>query len=56
MFLTKDAPKQTGHGTRGTAKFDDPIVKACNQADNYAGAVAKEDGWPLFLMIVDWAM
>ena len=53
MFLEKDAPKQTGHGKRGTAKFDDTMMKARNQADNYARAVAKEDGWPPFLMIVD---
>ena len=48
-----DAPKQQGHGKRGTAKFDDTMLKARNQADNYARAVAKEDGWPPFLIIVD---
>ncbi|MCF6432941.1 DNA methyltransferase [Leisingera sp. MMG026] len=53
MFLGKDATKQTGHGKRGTAKFDDTMLKARAQADNYARAVSKEDGWPPFLMIVD---
>jgi hypothetical protein len=53
MFLEKDTPKQSGHGKRGTAKFDDTMMKARNQADNYARAVAKEDGWPPFLMVVD---
>ena len=53
LFREKDAKKQTGHGKRGTAKFDDTMLKARNQADNYARAVAKEDGWPPFLMIVD---
>lgn len=53
MFLAKDAPKQSGHGTRGTSKFDGTMMKARNQAENYARAVAKEDGWPPFLMIVD---
>jgi hypothetical protein len=53
MFVAKDAPKQSGHGKRGTAKFDDTMLKARNQADNYARAVSKEDGWPPFLMIVD---
>lgn len=53
MFLEKDTPKQSGHGKRGTSKFDDTMMKARNQADNYARAVAKEDGWPPFLMIVD---
>jgi hypothetical protein len=53
VFLEKDAPKQSGHGKRGTSKFDDTMMKARNQADNYARAVAKEDGWPPFLMVVD---
>lgn len=53
MFLEKDAPKQVGHGKRGTSKFDDTMMKARNQADNYARAVSKEDGWPPFLMVVD---
>ncbi|SPH20744.1 hypothetical protein ASD8599_01485 [Ascidiaceihabitans donghaensis] len=53
LFLNKDAPKQAGHGKRGTSKFDDTMMKARNQADNYARAVAKEDGWPPFLMVVD---
>ena len=53
MFLEKDTPKQSGHGKRGTTKFDDTMMKARNQADNYARAVAKEDGWPPFLMVVD---
>ncbi len=53
LFLEKDTPKQSGHGKRGTSKFDDTMMKARNQADNYARAVAKEDGWPPFLMIVD---
>lgn len=53
MFLEKDAPKQSGHGKRGGSKFDDTMMKARNQADNYARAVAKEDGWPPFLMVVD---
>lgn len=29
------------------------MLKARNQADNHARAVAREDGWPPFLMIVD---
>jgi hypothetical protein len=55
--LTKDTPdrkqKRTGHGVRGTAAWDDTMLKARNQADNYARAVAKDDGWPPFLMVVD---
>ena len=53
LFLEMDAPKQSGHGRRGTSKFDDTMLKARNQADYYARAVAKEDGWPPFLMVVD---
>jgi hypothetical protein len=45
--------KRIGHGLRGTVAWDDTMLKARNQADNYARAVAKEDGWPPFLMIVD---
>lgn len=55
--LSKDTPdrkqKRTGHGVRGTAAWDDTMLKARNQADNYARAVAKDDGWPPFLMVVD---
>jgi hypothetical protein len=55
--LTKGTPdrkqKRTGHGVRGTAAWDDTMLKARNQADNYARAVAKDDGWPPFLMVVD---
>ena len=55
--LTKGNPdrrrKRTGHGVRGTTAWDDNMLKARNQADNYARAVAKEDGWPPFLLIID---
>lgn len=53
-LLSEDAaPKQAGHGKRGSKGFDDTMLKARNQADNYARAVSKEDGWPPFLLIVD---
>ena len=42
-----------GHGVRGTRRWDDTMLRARNQADGYARAVAREDGWPPFLMIVD---
>lgn len=35
------------------AKWDDTILKAREQADRYAHAVSKEDGWPPFLIIAD---
>lgn len=54
LLSEKDAPKvQHGHGARGTAKWDDTMLKARNQADGYARAVSKEDGWPPFLIVVD---
>jgi len=54
-MLTDDAPKHTraGHGVRGTRRWDDTMLKARNQADRYARAIAREDGWPPFLLIVD---
>ncbi|MBC7282961.1 DNA methyltransferase [Hoeflea sp.] len=54
LLSEKEAPKvQQGHGARGSAKWDDTMLKARNQADGYARAVSKEDGWPRFLMVVD---
>ena len=54
-MLVEDAPKvaRQGHGVRGSRKWDDTMLKARNQADGYARAVAREDGWPPFLLIVD---
>lgn len=45
--------RQAGHGRRGTQAFDDTMMKARSQADGYARAVSREDGWPPFLIIVD---
>ena len=44
---------RTGHGKRGTPTFARVLMEAKGQADAYARAVAKEDGWPPFLMVVD---
>ncbi|WP_306110621.1 MULTISPECIES: DNA methyltransferase [unclassified Roseovarius] len=54
-MLTDDAPSQArvGHGVRGTRRWDDTMLKARNQADRYARAIAREDGWPPFLLVVD---
>jgi hypothetical protein len=53
--LIPDLPGQTrkGHGTRGTRRWDDTMLRARNQADGYARAVSRADGWPPFLLIVD---
>ena len=45
--------RQAGHGRRGTQAFDEAMMKARSQADGYARAVSREDGWPPFLMVVD---
>lgn len=53
--LLPDLPSATrkGHGTRGTKRWDDTMLRARNQADAYARAVSRDDGWPPFLLIVD---
>ena len=53
--LLADLPKATrkGHGTRGTRGWDDTMMRARSQADCYARAVSRTDGWPPFLLVVD---
>lgn len=53
--LLPDLPSATrkGHGTRGTRRWDDTMLRARNQADGYARAVSRDDGWPPFLLVVD---
>jgi SAM-dependent methyltransferase len=55
LALIADLPKiqRQGHGTRGSKRWDDTMLRAKNQADGYARAVARDDGWPPFLIIVD---
>ncbi len=54
LSLLPDGAKQRqGHGQRGSARWDDTMLRARNQADGYARAVARTDGWPPFLLIVD---
>jgi len=45
--------KRTGHGRRGTAHYATAMIGARNQADTYARAVSRDDGWPPFLLVVD---
>ncbi len=47
------APTRKGHGARGTRRWDDTMLRARNQADGYARAVSRSDGWPPFLLVVD---
>lgn len=55
LSLISDLPKiqRQGHGVRGSRRWDDTMLRAKNQADGYARAVARSDGWPPFLIIVD---
>ena len=47
------AKTRTGHGKRGTKTWDNTMLRARNQADGYARAVSRADGWPPFLLVVD---
>jgi hypothetical protein len=53
--LIPDLPSATrkGHGARGTRRWDDTMLRAGAQADGYARAVSRKDGWPPFLLVVD---
>ncbi|WP_395005166.1 class I SAM-dependent DNA methyltransferase [Cypionkella sp.] len=53
--LLPDLPAKLrqGHGVRGSRRWDDTMLRARNQADGYARAVSREDGWPPFLLVVD---
>ena len=42
-----------GHGRRGTGQYAAAMIRARNQADGYARAVSRDDGWPPFLLVVD---
>jgi len=55
LLVDKGQPKgnRVGHGVRGSRRWDDTMLKARAQADRYARAVSKEDGWPPFLLIID---
>lgn len=55
VALLPDMPSATrkGHGTRGTRRWDDTMMRARAQADSYARAISREHGWPPFLLVVD---
>lgn len=47
------APSRRGTAVRRTKGWDQAMVRARNQAYNYARALPREEGWPPFLMTVD---
>lgn len=55
ISLLSDAPavQRKGQGVRGSKRWDDTMVRARNQADGYARAVARKDSWSPFLLIVE---
>ncbi|THD82411.1 class I SAM-dependent DNA methyltransferase [Aliigemmobacter aestuarii] len=53
LLATEPGVQRQGHGVRGSRRWDDTMLRARNQADGYARAVAREDGWPPFLLVVD---
>lgn len=53
LLTEEEAPRRAGHGRRGGKRFDDAMMKARAQADEYARAISREDGWPPFLLVCD---
>jgi len=56
VLKLSSAPKEkTKRGTavRGTKGWDDAMVKARGQAEQYARALPTDEGWPPFLIVVD---
>jgi len=50
----ENAPAQrVGHGRRNTPGWDEAMMKARGQAENYARALPTSEGWPPFLLVVD---
>ncbi|HZS04252.1 MAG TPA: DNA methyltransferase [Blastocatellia bacterium] len=46
-------PKRKGTAVRGTRGWDDAMLKARGQAEQYAKALPASEGWPPFLIVVD---
>ncbi len=45
--------QRKGHGIRGTAGFDQVLIKARNQAEGYARKLPTDEGRPPFLIVAD---
>ncbi len=48
-----EVPRRRGAGQRGTAGWDQAMLRARQQAEDYAKALPVEDGWPPFLIVTD---
>ena len=55
LKLTSAPKKKTKRGTavRETKSWDDAMVKARGQAEQYARALLTDEGWPPFLIVID---
>lgn len=51
--LLFQAPRRRGTAVRGTAGWDQAMLRARNQAEQYAKALPACEGWPPFLVVVD---
>ena len=51
--LFAQLPARRGTAVRGTTGWDQAMLRARNQAEQYAKALPASDGWPPFLVIVD---
>jgi hypothetical protein len=47
------SPRRKGTAVRGTSGWDDAMLAARGQAEQYARALPVEEGWPPFLVVVD---
>jgi len=47
------AKRKRGHGTRGTAAWDDAMFRARGQAEQYTRALPPDEGRPPFVIVVD---
>lgn len=48
-----EPPARRGAVVRGTAGWDDAMLRARGQAESYARALPTKEGWPPFLVVVD---
>ena len=52
-LAAKPAKLKKGTAVRGTKGWDDAMLKARGQAEQYARALPTDEGWPPFLIVVD---
>lgn len=53
LFGHSPTPAKSGTARRGTRAWDDAMLRARHQAENYAKALPASEGWPPFLVVVD---